>query len=335
MKGLGIFLVIMTVVYLFGPRVEFDRIEPNPFTYDYAPGAVEEILRGRDAEILDLKEGNGSQLYWANETKSKTEFVVLYLHGFSASTSEGIDVYPNYAKSIGANAIAVRLYDSGRNSKDTFKGLTPKLMMDSAKDAIALAKCLGDKVIVISCSTGGTYSTYLSGYDDQIVAQVLMSPNIGLYDETSKLVLKPWGRKLLNALQGGEYNNVDHYTDEQKKFWNDAYHNDGILALVDLLDQTMKEEHFQKITIPTLVIAFYTNEEEQDKVVSVKRMREFFDQISTPDEKKKFVNCTTCGNHVLGSKLFNVDIKFVEDQINNFSKEVLKIGFTEEVLLAN
>ncbi len=330
-KGLGVLLLLIIVIYLVGPRVKFDKVDPTPFSYDYSPEAVEQILLDRDAKVMDLKKGNESQVIWANELKSKTEYVVLYLHGFSASRAEGEAVYPQFAQSINANVLAPRLYDSGRESDDTFKDLTPKLMMDSAKDAIALAKCLGEKIIVVSCSTGGTYSAYLSGYDDRIVAQVLMSPNIELYDKKSTLVIKPWGRKLLNVLQGGEYNHIEHYNEAQKQFWNPTYHNDGILALVDLLDQTMKAEHFEKIHIPTLLIAFYQNEEVQDKVVSVERMRQFMSEISTPKDSRRFVECQTCSNHVVGSKYFETDVAFIENEMRSFVSEVLKINPAENL----
>ena len=80
---------------------------------------------------------------------------------------------------------------------------------------------------------------------------------------------------------GGEYNHVQ-YDDTAKKFWSEAYHSDGLLALKYLIEEEMNQELFQKIEIPVFMGYYFKDKENQDKVVSVDRMLEFFDQINTP-----------------------------------------------------
>ncbi len=325
-KILFTLLMLLALLYLLGPKASFETVDASFISSPATIDNVEEYIKAKDAQILDLKPGNEGRLYWKDDLPNqKTEYVVLYLHGFSACGVEGEDVHIAFANAIGANLYIPRLVDSGRESFDTFKDITPKDLLNSAKEAIAVAKELGNKLIVVSTSTGGTYSTFLSAYDKEIYAQILLSPNIDVFDKRSDLILKPWGEKMMTFMQGGEYNEISHYSEEQKKYWNWKYHNDGIIALKSLIVQTMKEETFRRIDQPTLVIAFYQNEEIQDQVVSVPRMREFFSQISTATTSKKFIECPTCQNHVIGSKLFNANTELVLNEMLKFSKDILKI----------
>lgn len=327
--GLVVIFALLAVVYTLGPVPDFEDVNPAPVSIDLSIDDIEDYIRKRDAKVSDLKPGNEGKLVWYDSTHLKTEYVVLYLHGFSASGEEGSEIHEAYAKAIGANLYIPRLEDNGRKSIDTYKNLTPKIMIESAKEAIAVSKLLGDKIILVSCSTGGTYGAYLGGYDPAIVGQVMLSPNIDLYDTNSNLIVKPWGRELLNIIQGGEYNEITHYTEEQKKYWNSIYHNEGIVALKSLIHETMTEENFQKIKHPVLVMVYYKNQEEQDKVVSVERMRDFYNQISTDSDKKKFIECPICQNHVIGNKTFNTNTDFVLKEVLNFSKEILNIGSSQ------
>lgn len=325
--GLGVLVVLLILIYFLGPRPEFEEVNPDPQFSELAIDEIEDYIKQNDAKVSDLKPGNEGFIQWNDPgNRKKTEYVVLYLHGFSASGEEGSEFHRSYAAAIGANLYVPRLFDNGRASKDTYKDLTPKKMLDSAKEAIAVARLLGEKIILVSCSTGSTYSAYLGGYDKDIYAQILLSPNIDIYDTNSELMLKPWGKELLRIIEGGDYHHITHYTDEQKKYWNATYHIDGLIALKDLIHQTMKEEHFEKIEHPSLVIAYYKNEEEQDKVVSVKRMKDFYNEISTPALEKRFIECPECQAHVIGNKLFNSNTELVLEHALQFTKEVLKIG---------
>ena len=52
-------------------------------------------------------------------------------------------------------------------------------LIHEAKEAIAIAKAIGDKVIVIGCSTGATLTLYLAAKDQDLAGLILLSPNIG------------------------------------------------------------------------------------------------------------------------------------------------------------
>ena len=62
---------------------------------------------------------------------------------------------------------------------------------------------LEKKVILMSCSTGGTLSIYLAAkFPDQVHAQILYSPNIAIADPTAKMLTGPWGEAMLSSIVG-------------------------------------------------------------------------------------------------------------------------------------
>mgnify|MGYP001803425172 FL=1 len=74
--------------------------------------------------------------------------------------------------------------------------LTAEDMMQSAAEAIAIGKKIGNKVILVTTSTGGTYGLYLAEQQPDIAAIILYSPNVKIYDPNSGLLAKPWGLQL-------------------------------------------------------------------------------------------------------------------------------------------
>ncbi len=320
------FILLLLLIYALGPEPDFKEVDPSLPELDLDITQVESYLGEKDLEIKDLKPGTESYLIW-NDTllKNKTEYVVVYLHGFSASGEEGGDVHVPFAAHFGANLLVPRLYDSGRKSIDTYKDLTPTQMMNAAKEAVALGKLLGDKIILMSCSTGGTYSAYLAAHHPEIHSLFMYSPNIDLHDKMSNAILHPWGPSILRFIQGSEYYVIDHYNEEQKKYWNEKYHTDGIIALKYLIHQSMRKEVFQKITQPTFISYYFKNEEEKDLVVSTDKIVDFYNMISTPPHSKRLHSCGDCMNHVISSRLMNKNVDQVLKESIRFAEDVLQL----------
>ena len=322
LKWTGIIILLMVVAFLLGPRATFKDINTTPISFDIPLNGLDAYIADKESEIMDLKPNNEAMIVWADSTKSKTEFSVVYLHGFSASREEGAPLHTDFAKRYGANLYLPRLFDHGRDTDNTFKGLLPEDLINSAKEAIAIGKLLGDKVILMTCSTGGTLGAILSPHDDAIHSLYMYSPNIDVYDSNSKIITGPWGRQLLKLAMGGEYNHIN-YDETAKKYWSAGYHIDGLIALKSLIEKEMTEENFAKIDIPVYVGYYYKDEENQDKVVSVDRMLDFYDQISTPSEIKRIEAFPNAGRHVMTSYVFSNDLENVIKNSYDFAEEVL------------
>ena len=230
------------------------------------------------------------------------------------------------AQKFGLNLYIPRLSQHGLEDADAFKTLTPVSLVESAKEALAIGRILGKKVILMSCSTGGTLSIYLAAkFPDQVHAQILYSPNIAIADPTAKMLTGPWGEAMLSSIVG-EYRVItENVGTPIEQYWNLRYHSFGLIALQSLLDQTMTTEIFQKVRQPFLMGYYYKSPQEQDPVVSVDAMRKFFEATTTRADLKLDSPFSDVANHVLGSDLQSEDLESVRDMTSYFIRDILKI----------
>lgn len=314
LKIVSVLFIILVIVYLLGPTVKFDNIEqPHSSHWLSAPlSDLDSLIAVKESKILNLKPDNEARIIWNDSVGVRTGISVVYLHGFSASQEEGDPLHTEVANRYGANLYLARLQDHGRADSMSFDNTTPQEMIDSANEAIDIGTKLGDTLIVISCSTGGTLSAYLASIRDDIHALVMYSPNIDLYDQKSQLLLRPWGKQIAEKVFGGNYVTIS-YDDNAIKYWNDAYHINGTFMVRDLLDQTMTKEVFEKIEIPVFLGYYFKDEEHSDHVVSVPDMIDFYNAISTPGHLKQKVAYPDAERHVISSWIFSKSI----DQVTN------------------
>lgn len=311
---LGLFS-LMLVGYFLGPKAHFEAFDNSPTSGKYEIVEVVERINERNT-IPNLKEGNEEEIIWADFPR-KTEYVVIYLHGFSASHEEGAPIHENIAKAFNANLYLSRLPRHGLNNIEAFEDLSPKMLVEYAKDAIKIGKSIGEKVILMSCSTGGTLSTYLAAADPEIDALVMFAPNFELYDKTSKLLTKPWGLPIARKIKGANYHTWPA-PDRVKPYWNDKYRLEGLVALQSLLDQTMIEEIFTNIHQPIYVGYFYQDEEVRDFTISTDKIKEVQALIQTPADQQRFSAFPDGSAHVLVSPLHNDDWQMVETDVRSF-----------------
>lgn len=304
--GLLAFLVIIGLIYILGPKPSFEEVDFDQFEQSISIENVETYIDNNNAEVEELKPGNEAMIVWADSSQTKTEYALVYLHGFSASHEEGNPVHREFAKRTGMNLYLSLLADHGRSSEDSFKDLTASDFYASAEEALEIGKALGQKVVVMSCSTGGTLSAMLATEHPEIHSFIMFSPNIDIADPASNLTTGPWGQELLELTLGGEYNQLS-YGPEQAKYWNSRYHVNGIIMLKHMLDNYMTKQTFETIDQPIFMGYYYKDEEHQDNVVSVPRMLDFFDQISTPEELKKKKAYPNARGHVFTAEIFDSD----------------------------
>src|SRR5688572_7390093 len=190
MKKKWLFIVIpivLVIVYFSGPSPStptFDKAVPVVPT---EPVALEEYISQQESKHK-LKPGNEAQIVWADSAKAKTEYAVVYLHGFSASQMEGDPIHRRFAKEFGCNLFLARLSDHGVDTTEMLLQFTADRFWESAKEALAIGKAIGDKVILVSTSTGGTVALMLAAeYPEAVHALINLSPNIALKDPAAFL----------------------------------------------------------------------------------------------------------------------------------------------------
>lgn len=322
-----IILSMLALIYALGPRVNYEEsLQTKATTLPVDISTVASYIDQREQQIPLLKPNNEARIVWADSVGTATEYVLLYLHGFSASQEEGAPIHRDIAKRYGMNLYLSRLIDHGRLDSNTFKDITPADFVKSAWEELAIAQTLGQKVIVMSCSTGSTLSSFMAAQpSSKIHSQIMYSPNIDVYDPTAELLLYPWAEEIMDVVIGGDYRSID-YPPAAAAHWTPIYHTDGIVALKHLLEQTMTDDIFAAITQPLFMGYYYKNEEEQDKVVSVPEMLDFFDKVSTEESLKRKVAFGDAGHHVISSHVMSSDVDGVRSETISFIEEVLQIA---------
>jgi len=324
LKWILIGFIILTIIFLLGPKPDYPMYDLKPKYLKVSLKNLDTYISEKESKIEDLKPDNEARVVWYQDSIQKTKYSLVYLHGFSSSQGEGNPVHRIFADRYGMNLYLSRIKDHGRSDDNTFKNLTPSDLIESAKEAIAIGALIGEKVILMSCSTGGTYSLMLAPEDKRVHSLIMYSPNISLRDRNAKLVTYPWGKQILNGVIGGEYNRIT-YTEEAKQYWNSVYHTDGIIALQALIDDGMKPEIFKNLSLPVYIGAYYKNENNQDDVVSVAAMEDMFSNISTPKNLKEMNKFPDVGRHVFTSDVMVSDFEEVLNSTYKFTENVLEI----------
>lgn len=318
-----IVLVVFILGYLAGPQPATPHYSSVLPTVPSSSDSLEKYVLQQEQQH-HIKEGNEAQIVWDNDSlKTRTEFAVVYLHGFSASQMEGDPVHRQFAKRFGCNLYLSRLQDHGIDTIAPLGSFTAEGLWNSALEAVAIGKSLGKKVVLMSTSTGGTLALKLAATFPEIAGLILLSPNIEINDNKAWLLNNPWGLQIAKSIVG-DMRTVSDTTAIYARYWNYQYKTTAVVQLQELLETTMKATVFEKVKQPTLLLYYYKNEKEQDPVVKVSAMKRMFRQLGTPDSLKREQAIPLAGDHVLGSPIKSKDVAGVDKACTDFAMNVLK-----------
>ena len=324
LKWLAVILLVFTVVYFSGPRPSTPKYTNDLPAILAGGAALEEYVAKKEARFK-LKPDNEARILWANDSaKQVTEYAVVYLHGFSASQEEGDPVHYEFAQKFGCNLYLSRLDAHGIDTTEPLINFTAAGAWNSAKEAYAIGRQLGKKVILLSTSTGGSLALKLAAEYPEIAGLILLSPNIEINDPNAWLLNNHWGLQIANLIKG-KYNVAGDTTPIYAQYWNKKYRMEATVQLEELLESTMKASTFNKVKQPTLLLYYFKDEDHQDKVVKVSAMKRMFNQLGTPENQKWQLAIPNAGDHVLGSYVKSKDITSVQNACEKFAIEILKM----------
>lgn len=323
-KGLGAILLVLIIVYFLGPRPKTPHFISSLPPVPSVPEELDQYIKQRES-THKLKPDNEARIVWFNDSlKQKTPYSIIYLHGFSASQKEGDPVHKTLARMYGCNLYLSRLADHGLDTVDQMINLTADQLWNSALEALAIGKQLGEKVIVMGTSTGGTLALRLAASFPEIAGLILLSPNIAINDPNAWVLNNHWGLQIARLVKGN-FNTSSDTTAVYKQYWYHRYRMESTVELEELLETSMKSSLFAKITQPVLLLYYYRDEDHQDDVVKVSAMLRMFRQLGTPDSLKRKIPVPGAGDHVIGSSIKSKDVNSVIEESSKFMDEVLKL----------
>lgn len=226
-------------------------------------------LAAQEAEVPDLRPRAEKRIVWAGTPGAKTPLAVVYLHGFSATGEEIRPVPDQVAAALGANLFFTRLAGHGRSGAAMAEPAAGDWIEDTA-EALAIGQRLGDRVLVIATSTGGTLAALAASdprLNEGLAGVVLVSPNFGLRPWAGKILDLPWARVWGPVLAGAERSfppkNAAH-----EAHWTTTYPTAALFPMASLV-RYARGLDYSAAKMPLLLI-----QSPEDQVVSPAAARE-------------------------------------------------------------
>ncbi|MCP5514736.1 MAG: alpha/beta hydrolase [Spirochaetales bacterium] len=286
------------LIYLAGPEINMD----TSFSEVQIPESLEKIeqyIESGEALHTDIRPGTEKKIVWADEGGRKriTEYSIIYLHGFTASRMETEPVTSNVASALGANVFYTRLKGHGHYQLDAQDNVNLSDWLFDAKEALEIGKKIGEKVIIISCSSGAPLASWLcSNFPENIYAAVMISPNFRPKDSRAMLIAEKWGPLIAKLSEGeiiGEHEKI--VSPAHAAGWSYIYKTEFLFPMIALLE-TVNKTDFSKITIPLEV--FYSPDDmivDQKKTLTVYEkwgaVKKNIFKVENPGDKNSHIIC--------------------------------------------
>lgn len=292
-------IALLFIIYIVGPRVDLSyTIESVNISND-----IDQYLFEKESQFSDIKKGTEKKIIWAKpDSPGITPFSIVYLHGFSASRQEVAPLSDLLAKQFSFNLFYTRLTGHGRSSA-AMKEVTVNALLNDANEALEIGKRIGDKVILIGSSTGGSLASWLASenHKDAIAAIVMLSPNFGLKRKESEIILHPWGQNILNLVEGDEYH-FSPVNELQEKYWTTRYPSSALLSMMGIVDLTRKID-FNNIKVPSMIL--YS---EKDKIIDIDDVNNRYEQLGSARKEFTAINYSTDPQqHILAGNILSPD----------------------------
>jgi esterase/lipase len=293
-------LLLLAAAYYLGPRNDFGPAMPSARPQPPQDiQALEAWIAASEAALPDIKPGNAKGIVWAATPGTRTPWAVVYVHGFSASRLETAPLAQTVASQLGANVFYTRLSGHGRRDAHALGEARVQDWMADTLEAAAIGQTLGERVLVISCSTGATLATWLGTSADasRVAAHVFISPNFGPKDKRAELVNGPWGQKLALWLEGPTRGSPAISAAEEQA-WTNSYPTQAIFPMMALV-KNVRESDLSLFQTPVLML--YS---ERDETVEPAETKAAFTRLGSARKSIEPVAYSqSVGQHVLAGAI--------------------------------
>ena len=251
--------------------------DPQTATPLFVLEQIEDRITLAESQITDIRSGLEKSIIWARAPHHRTEYAIVYIHGFSASKEELRPVPDSIASALGANIFYTRLTGHGRTAKAMREASVAAWLRDLA-EAYKIGTVIGEKVILISCSTGGTLvaAGMAKGmFSRQLFSTVFFAPNFGVHDWMGTLLTWPLA-SYWAPLVGGEMQTNIPRNHLHAQYWTTSYPTISLIPVMQLID-IVDNTDLSPSTVPAL---FYFSPD--DRVVDPQKTENFITRWRGP-----------------------------------------------------
>lgn len=295
----GLAAVLAVTVYLSTPPALV-----NAATVPALPADIDAYIAASEKRVdekFHLIPNTEKRVLW-RDPGVRTEFAVVYLHGFSATRQETAPLAEQIANALQANLFETRLSGHG-HVEMPLHAVHAEDWLEDAAEALAVGARLGNKVVLIGTSTGGTLALAMSDHATakSVSHIVLISPNIEPRNRNAKWATRPGGFLIARIVEG-DTRTWTPRNESQARYWSTSYPTNAAIEMMRLVSLTQSRLPL-KIRQNLLVLL-----SPDDKVVSPAATRAAFGRIEAPH--KQLVEVTGSldpSNHVLAGDILAPD----------------------------
>ena len=256
LKWAGTLLLVLvlgvTAVAFLGPVTQVDL--PARFNSETIGADLDAWIAEQEQAFPKIVPGTEKRVIWAGAEGARTPTAVVYLHGFSGSAVDIKPVPDLVAEALGANLFYTRLTGHGLDGR-ALGSATPEDWIEDTAEALAIGRRLGDNVLVIGTSTGGTLAAMAMAdpqLSEDVAGLVLISPNFRIKSSTARILDLGFASIWAPLLMGAEYSTTptsqDHAT-----YWTTTYPSSALLQVAALVRAALTLDP-STIEVPLLVL---------------------------------------------------------------------------------
>ena len=269
------------VLFLATPaKLEPREVDPLPYPESLIPGTEERII---------LLPGD-----------ARSEWVVLAIHGYSASRQETAPLAELVASELGANLVEARLTGHGHKDKP-LADTTAEHWLADARRVLTAAAEIGDKIIVIGTSTGATLAAAMLDQPsaEPIDTLVMISPNFLPQAAGAQWLTRPFGRQLAYLL-AGETRCWEPHNEQQEKYWSTCAPTAAAVEMMRLVDRARR---VWPTRMDQRLLVFYSAD---DQVVAPEATLDAYAAVEARDQLLvEVTNADDPSDHVLAGEILS------------------------------
>jgi len=296
---LVLIVIALTAVWIFGPRTPVDltvRFDRATLGDD-----LDAYLAREEGKFDDIRPTAAKEIVWAYpSSKAKTPVSLVYLHGFSAAKAEIRPVPDMVAEKLGANLYYGRLAGHGRDG-DAMADATVNDWIQDAAEAVAIGERIGEKVVVIATSTGGTLAALAASEPDlrdRIDGLVLISPNFKVRASGSGLLTWPFAETIVRLIVGKE-RGFEPQNAAHGENWTTHYPSSALLPMAAMV-KAASALPFEQMQSPVLFIF-----SPDDQVVDQSVTAGIAERWGGPAEALRVTSADDPSNHVIAGDILS------------------------------
>ncbi len=273
------------------------------------------------AASTPIIDGAEKRIRWfGGAENARSDYVVVYLHGFSATRQEIAPVGELIADGLEANLFETRLRGHGLET-DALAGATAEHWLEDGLESLAVGRALGDKLVLIGTSTGATLALAMLDHElfSHVDTLVMVSPNFAPKDDTASMLTKPGGPQLAQLMLG-DTRSWEGANEQQERYWSTSYPTYALVEMMRLVDYARSK---LPTDVTTRVLTFYSP---NDQVVNTSLIEASLDSLGSP--KLETVVLEESGdpsNHVLAGDILAPEnnLRIARDVIDFVKKGTL------------